>query len=115
MALTSIPLSQPGLTSADLAPVESEVGLAFDKGARLLTGSMGVTFKGFGGDFLANLGLEETGNRWLSDAYQRGILMGMDVNEMDERMKSPRTWEDVDDWKGGLAWGVNSVSEHIPT
>ena len=93
---------------------ESDASLASQKGKRLLLGSAGITFKGFGGGFLKDFGLEDAGNEWLSDAYAKGVLMGMDVNEIDSKMKGPRTTADIEDWKGGLAWGINAVSEQIP-
>ena len=112
MALTSAKLSQPIVPIGERP--RSDVSLAYEKGSRLLHGSMDMTFHGFGGGFLKQIGLENAGNKWLSDAYQSGILMGMDVNEIDEQMQSPRSVEDIEDWKGGLAWGINAVAEHIP-
>lgn len=112
MALTRATLTQSIIPTGERP--RSDVSLAYEKGARLLHGSMDMTFHGFGGDFLKNIGLEDAGNRWLADAYQSGILMGMDVNEIDEQMQSPRSVEDIEDWKGGLAWGINAVAEHIP-
>jgi hypothetical protein len=69
------------------APVEdrSDAGLAFEKGYTSLVGSGSQLLRGFGGEILRGLGLEEMGQNWIGDAYARGILMGMDVNEIDER------------------------------
>jgi len=105
-------LTQPTLPSYQIQ--ESDASLAFQKGKRLLLGSAGITFKGFGGGFLKDFGLEDAGNEWLSDAYAKGVLMGMDVNEIDAKMKGPRTTADIEDWKGGLAWGINAVAEQMP-
>jgi hypothetical protein len=97
------------------APERGDIGIAFEKGTKSLFGSAGITFSGMGGDFLKTVGLQEMGQNWIGDAYASGILMGMDMNELDEQLKGPRTVRDIDDWKGAVAWGLNSVSEQIPT
>ena len=105
----------------DIAPLatyqpsqRSDIGLAFSKGSRLLLGSGVTTFKGFTGSLLKEFGLEEAGARWLSDAYQSGLLMGMDVNEIDEQLKGPKNLGEIEDWKGAIAWGMNAVAEQVP-
>jgi hypothetical protein len=35
-----------------------------------------------------------------------GILMGMDVNELDEQLKGPKNLGEIEDWKGAVAWGM---------
>ena len=95
-------------------PERSDAGIAFSKGKRLLSGSAETLFKGFTGDFLKTLGFEEAGDTWLSDAYQSGILMGIDVNELDSQLKGPKTLEEIEDWKGAIAWGMNAVAEQVP-
>jgi len=96
------------------APERGDIGIAFEKGKRALIGSAGITFQGMGGDFLKAIGLEEMGQNWIGDAYAKGLLMGMDLNDLDAQLKGPRTVRDIEDWKGAIAWGVNSVSEQIP-
>ena len=96
------------------SPERGDIGLAFSKGTRLLSGSAEVTYKGFTGELLKQLGLEEAGQNWLSDAYQSGILMGMDVNEIDAELKGPKNLGEIEDWKGAIAWGVNAVAEQVP-
>ena len=96
------------------SPERGDIGLAFSKGKRLLSGSAEVTFKGFTGEFLKELGFQEAGQNWLSDAYQSGILMGMDVNEIDAELKGPKNLGEIEDWKGAIAWGVNAVAEQVP-
>ena len=95
-------------------PQVSDASLALSKGSRLLTGSLATTFKGFTGTFLEERGLQESANEWLSSAYASGLNMGMDVHEIDEQLKGPKTFAEIEDWKGALAWGINSVSEQIP-
>jgi len=112
-------LQSPGIQAGQaihtlLPPERSDVSLAFSKGKRLLSGSAEVTFKGFTGEFIKGLGLEEAGQTWLSDAYMSGILMGMDVNELDEQLKGPKNLGEIEDWKGAIAWGVNAVAEQVP-
>ena len=97
-------------------PTESsDIGLAFKKGGKALIGSGSVMLRGMGGDFLRSIGLEEMGENWIGDSYARGILMGMDMNEISEKMTGPQTLRDIEDWKGAIAWGVNSVAEQTPT
>jgi len=106
----------PSLVNVITQP-ESQVGdmsLAFSKGKRLLSGSAEVTFKGFTGELLRELGFQEAGSDWLSNAYQSGILMGMDVNEIDEQLKGPKNLGEIEDWKGAVAWGMNAVAEQVP-
>lgn len=91
-----------------------DMGIAFDKGKRLLSGSAEVLFKGFSGELMKSLGMQEASNSWISDAYQSGLLMGMDVNDLDNQLKGPRTLEEIEDWKGSIAWGINAVAEQIP-
>ena len=94
----------------------SDVGIAFRKGARGLRGQMlDILPKSIGGEFLRGIGLEEQGNQWLSDAYASGLLMGMDLNELDQYFEGPRTLSDVSDAKGALAYGVNAFAEQVPT
>ena len=94
----------------------SDVGIAFRKGARGLSGQMlDILPKSIGGEFLRGIGLEEQGNQWLSDAYASGILMGMDINELDKHFEGPRTLSDISDAKGALAYGVNAFAEQVPT
>ena len=50
------------------SPERSDIGLAFSKGKRLLSGSAEVVYKGFTGEFLKELGFLEAGQTWLSDA-----------------------------------------------
>lgn len=95
-------------------PERTDVGIAFSKGKRLLTGSGEVVLKGFTGEFIKSLGFEEAGDSWINNAYQSGLLMGLDVNELDEQLKGPKTLEDIEDWKGAIAWGVNAVAEQVP-
>ena len=99
------------------APVEdrSDIGLAFEKGVTGLTGTGSQLLRGFSGTFARELGLEEMGANWIGDAYARGLLMSMDIEEIDKQMTGPRTIRDVEDWKGAIAWGVNSVAEQVPT
>ena len=61
----------------------SDIGLAFKKGGKALIGSGSMMFRGMGGDFLRSIGLEEMGENWIGDSYARGILMGMDMNEIE--------------------------------
>ena len=105
--------TQP-LFQAPPAPDRSDASLAFEKGYTSLIGSGSQLLRGFGGEILRGLGLEEMGQNWIGDAYARGILMGMDVAEIDEQMTGPRTMRDIEDWKGAIAWGVNSVAEQVP-
>jgi hypothetical protein len=112
-------LQSPGIQAGQaihtlLPPERSDTSLAFSKGKRLLFGSAEVTYKGFTGEFLKQLGLEEAGQTWLSDAYMSGILMGMDVNEIDAELKGPKNLGEIEDWKGAIAWGVNAVAEQVP-
>ena len=93
----------------------SDIGLAFKKGGKALIGSGSVMLRGMGGDFLRSIGLQEVGENWIGDAYARGVLMGMDMNEISEKMTGPQTLRDIEDWKGAIAWGVNSVAEQTPT
>jgi len=109
MATLSQPLIGPHTTQ------ESDAALSLKRGYEALKGSGSVAFQGFGGEFLKGIGLTDMGNQWMSSAYTRGIIMGMDMNDIDERIKGPKTWEEVDDWKGALAWGINSVADQIPT
>ena len=109
MAMLSQPLIGPATTT------ESDAALSLKRGYEALKGSGSVAFQGFGGEFLKGVGLTDMGNQWMSSAYTRGILMGMDMNDIDDRIKGPKTWEEVDDWKGAIAWGINSVADQIPT
>ena len=93
----------------------SDVSIAFQRGLRGLTGTTGITAKGMGGEFLRTIGLEEQGNQWLSDAYASGLLMGMDLNELEEQFKGPKTWRDIPDAKGAIAYGVNTLADQMPT
>ena len=112
-------LQSPGIQAGQaihtlLPPERSDASLAFSKGKRLLSGSAEVTFKGFTGELLKELGFQEAGQNWLSNAYMSGILMGMDVNELDDQLKGPKNLGEIEDWKGAIAWGMNAVAEQVP-
>ena len=114
IASTPIAVDNANIFPSSFVADRSDVSLAFSKGARLLKGSAETTFKGFTGELLRQAGLEEQGLEWLSNAYQSGLLMGMDVNEIDEQLKGPKTLNEIDDWKGAVSWGVNAVAEQVP-
>jgi len=93
----------------------SDISIAFQRGLRGLTGTTGITLSGMGGEFLRTIGLKEQGNQWISDAYASGLLMGMDLAELEEQFKGPRTWREIPDAKGAIAYGVNTLADQMPT
>ena len=93
----------------------SDVAISFQKGLRGLTGTSDILFSGLVGNFLETIGLEQQGYEWFSDAYASGLLMGMDLNDLQKQFKGPRTWREVPDAKGALAYGINAFADQVPT